>query len=242
MGKLTQKKNSDESNSSRTYDTAEIRHLSIEEQTRYRKDKVDMWLRLRKTEGMTAPAAAKIVGIPERTLYSWQKKPVPESTRPHNVRTRRNQECYDKLKQQVLKFRNENKSWGGMKIHARLEAVDHGLDMAVNRSMVCRIISELIREKKIKSYYSGTFAMPRTNEVETPPRHHAVPLPEKLISYAPGDVVQVDTMYVRTPSNRFWYQVNAICIYSRLSFSHIFEAHTAKNSAYHLKNFAKCPL
>ena len=37
MGKLTQKKNSDESNSSRTYDTAEIRHLSIEEQTRYRK-------------------------------------------------------------------------------------------------------------------------------------------------------------------------------------------------------------
>ena len=180
---------------------------------------------------MTAPAASKIVGIPDRTLYTWQKKPVPESTRPHNVRPRRNQECYDKLKKQVLKFRKKNKSWGGMKIHARFD----GLDQAINRSMVCRIISELTREKKIKSFYSGTFAKPRTNEVETPSRHHAIPLPDNLKSYAPGDVVQADTMYVRTPSNRFFYQVNAICIYSKLSFSHIFEAHTTKNSAYLLK-------
>ena len=198
-----------------------------------------MWLRLRKIEGKTSPAAAEIVGIPERTLYSWQKKPVPESTRPHNVRTRRNQEFYDKLKEQVLEIRKENESWGGMKIHARFEAIDHGLDMVINRSMVCRIISELIREKKIKSYYSGKFAKPRSNEVETPPRHHAIPVPDKLRSYAPGDVVQVDTMYVRTPSNRFWYQVNATCIYSRLSFSHIFEAHTAANSAYLLEKMLR---
>ena len=58
-----------------------------------------------------------------------------------------------------------------------------------------------------QSHYSGTFAKPRANEVETPPRHHAIPLPDKLQSYAPGNVVQMDTMYVRTPSNRFWYQV-----------------------------------
>ena len=163
-----------------------------------------MGLRLRETEGMTAPAASKIVGIPDRTLYTWKKKPVHESTRPHNVRPRRNQECYDKLKKQVLKFRKENKSWGGMKIHARID----GLDMAINRSMVCQIISELTREKKIKSFYSGAFAKPRTNEVETTPLHHAIPLPANLKSYAPGDVVQVDTMYVRTPSNQFFYQVN----------------------------------
>ena len=64
------KKNCDESNSSRTYDAASIRHLSKEEQTRYRKDKVDMWLRLREIEHKTSPEAAKLVGIPERTLYS----------------------------------------------------------------------------------------------------------------------------------------------------------------------------
>ena len=42
MGNLTQKKNSDEGNSSWTYDTMSIRHGSIEEHTRYRKDKVDL--------------------------------------------------------------------------------------------------------------------------------------------------------------------------------------------------------
>ena len=168
-------------------------------------------------------------------MYSWLQKQVPESTRPHKVRTRRNQEFYDKLKEQVLKLRKENKSWVGTKIHARFEARDQGLDRAINRSMVCRVISELIREKKLKLYSSGIFAKPRGNEVEPPPSHHAIPLPDKLLSYAPSDVVQGDMMNVSTLSNRFWYQVNPTCIYSRLSFSHIFEAHTAGNSAYLLK-------
>ena len=129
------------------------------------------------------------------------------------------------------------------KIHARMENLDNDPDMAINRLMVCRIISELIREKKIKSYYSGTFAKPRGNEVEPPPRHHAIPLPDNLLSYALGDVVQVDAMYVRIPSNRFWNQVNTTCIYSRLSFSHIFEAHTAEISAYLLeKIFSRAKL
>ena len=73
-----------------TYERASIRHPSIEEQTRYRKDKVDMWLRLRKTEGKTDSVAAKLVGEPERTLYSWLKRPIHELTLPHNVHTRRN--------------------------------------------------------------------------------------------------------------------------------------------------------
>ena len=127
---------------------------------------------------------------------------------------------------------------GCTKIHARLEARNHGLNLAINGEMVCRIILELIREKKkIKSYNIGTFANPRSNKVEPPPppRHDAILLPDKLLSYAPSDVVQVDTMYVRTPTNRFWYLVNPICIYSKLSFSHIFEAHTAENSAYLLE-------
>ena len=81
------------------------------------------------------------------------KKSVHESTRPHNVRTRREQEWYDRIKEQVLELREENKSWGGAKILAQLVVLDHGLNMAINRLMECRIISELIRENKIKSYY-----------------------------------------------------------------------------------------
>ena len=51
-----------------TYDTAGIRQLPIEEQVRYRKDKVDTWLRLR-ADGYTAEGAAEKVGVPVRILY-----------------------------------------------------------------------------------------------------------------------------------------------------------------------------
>ena len=62
--------------------------------------------------------------------------------------------------------------------------------------MVCRIISELIREKNIKSYYSGTFAKKRTTDTEKAPRAYGTPLPDELTNSAPSDVVQIDTMYV----------------------------------------------
>ena len=87
MGRKSRKKESSDNRNQRPYDMASIRHLSIEEQVRHRKVKLDIWLRLRENEGKTGSAAAKIVGIPERTLYSWLKKPIPESTRPHNFRT-----------------------------------------------------------------------------------------------------------------------------------------------------------
>ena len=76
--------------SSQTYDTAEIRHLSIEEQVRDWKDKVETRSRLR-ADGYTAASATEKVSIPVRTLYPWKRKSVPESTRPHNVRTRAGQ-------------------------------------------------------------------------------------------------------------------------------------------------------
>ena len=97
----------------------------------------------------------------------------------------------------MLKFRKKNKSWGETKIHVQLEALDHGLDMLVNRSVVCRIISESISEKNIKSYYSDTFAKHRANLVKTPAPHHGIILPNNLLSYAIGGV-QMNTMYVRT--------------------------------------------
>ena len=109
--------------SSQTYDTAEIRHLSIEELVRYRKDKVDTWLGLR-ADGYTAAEAAKKVSIPVRTLYEWKRKPIPESTRPHNVRTRADQEWYEEIKQKVLKLRTKRPNWGRVKLHEVMECTD----------------------------------------------------------------------------------------------------------------------
>ena len=81
----------------------------------------------------------------------------------------------------MLKFRKKNKSWVETKTNAQFEALDHGLDMLVNRSMVCRIFSESIRKKNIKSYHSDTYAKHRANSVKTPARDHGIPLPDNLL-------------------------------------------------------------
>ena len=183
--------------SSQTYDTAEIRHLSIDEQVRYRKDKVDTWLRLR-ADGYTAENAAKKVGIPVRTLYEWKRKPIPESTRPHNTRTRADQRRYKKLRDLVLKLRTKWPTWGRDKLYEFLTR--RGVNVC--RSMVGRIISELIKEREIASYFSGKFAKKRTSN--RPSRTHATPRPkEGLPSNEPGGVVQIDTTHHNIGSNRF---------------------------------------
>ena len=234
MGSLSQKATLENQNTARTYDTASIRSLSIEDQIRVRKDKVETWERIRKS-GSTAEEAAEQTGIPVRTLYEWKRKPIPGSTRPHHVRTRENQKQYEEQKTEVYKLRMKFRSWGGKKLQTYMENLGHEIKV----SKVCRIISELIREKKIKSYYSGTFAKPRNSQTGKALRAYAIALPEGLRSFGPGEVVQIDTLYFRVGPNRYIYIVNAICIYSKLAFSHVFEAHTAKNSAYLLKKLIR---
>ena len=183
--------------SSPTYETAGIRHLPIEEQVGYRKDKVDTWLRLR-ADGYTAEGATEKVRVPVRTLYEWKKKPIPESTRPHNVRNRADQRRYKKLRKIVLKLRTKWPTWGRVKLYEFLKR--RGVN--VYRSMVGRIISELIEEREVASYYSGKFARKRNNNRSS--RTHAAPRPkEGLPSTEPGGVVQIDTTYFNIGSNRF---------------------------------------
>ena len=52
------------------------------------------------------------------------------------------------------------------------------------------MISELIRERRIKLYNSAAFAKPRANVAQTEPRTRGNPLPYELISSALGDVAQ----------------------------------------------------
>ena len=216
---------------SRSYDVAAIRRFPLEEQRRIREDKVATWQRIRAQPKQNAETVAVLVGIPSRTLYYWQKNPIPKSTRPHNVRTRQNRKLYDERKAEVLKLRKKFQSWGAKKLHKYME----NLNIDISFEKVCRMISELNSEKKIKSHYSGTFAKERTSNTGKAPRVQATPRPVELTSNALGEVVQVDTMYVRTGPKRFLYHVNATCIYSKLSYVNILEAHTAKNSAYLLK-------
>lgn len=235
MGIVTQKNSSEIEVEKRLYDTAGIRSLSLEEQTLFRTNIVKTWRNLI-AEGLTAKGAAKVIGISYSTLNRWRKRPAPVSTRPHNVRSREDQFQYDQLKARVLSLRKKYSSWGGLKIHGYL--VLKGIK--VSSAMVCRMISELIQEKEVKSYYSGKHAKKRSKSDKSC-RPHAIPRPkEGLASNSPGEVVQIDTLFKRVlGTNRFVYQINAVCCYSKLSYSHVFSSITAKNATYLLKKLLR---
>ena len=78
--------------------------------------------------------------------------------------------------------------------------------------MTGRIISELICEKNIKSYYSGKFARKRgTGKV---PRKCAVVRPKDWKSNKPGEVVQIDTMYLNVSNTtEYIFHIYAIRLF-----------------------------
>lgn len=46
-------------------------------------------------EGLTQEAAAKALGKSKSTILRWRDNPRPRSTRPHTVRSKKDQERYD---------------------------------------------------------------------------------------------------------------------------------------------------
>ena len=96
---------------------------------------------------------AKKISITARTLTEWEKKPVPESTRPHNFRKREAPERYAELREKVVDFRQELKSWGRNKIHYLMTIAN----VSIRLAMVGRMLSELNKEGRVKSYF-GTLA------------------------------------------------------------------------------------
>lgn len=53
------------------------------------------------SEGLTQEAAAKAQSKSKSTILRWRKYPKSRSTRPHTVRSMKNQERYDLLKEEV---------------------------------------------------------------------------------------------------------------------------------------------
>ena len=230
MGSIPQKAPTETTEIKRPYDAAELRSLPREEQARQRQIYLKSWYAIRSCSNKSGREAAKEIGIPVRTLYEWKKKPVPESTRPHNFRKRKDPERYAELKDKVLDFRNERKSWGRHKIQYLMTVANFSISVA----MVGRMLSELIKEGLVKSYY-GTFAKPRRT-TPLPPRPYAEDRPENLESTQPGGVVQFDTMFVKNPkTKKYLYHINAICCFTRISFSLVFDKLTAHNASLLLK-------
>ena len=90
-------------------------------------DKVLRWRLGIADEGLTVKSSASLVGEPVANLYRWEKDPMVYSKRPKTVRQSK---WTPELVQAVKEVREENPTWGKLKIHARFK--ERNFDVSVS--------------------------------------------------------------------------------------------------------------
>lgn len=152
-----------------------------------RRDAVTRW-RQAIAKGLSAEDAAKAVGHPRSTLYRWEKEPQPKSRRPHRLRK---PTWSPALVQAVEELRADNPMWGKRKLAwlLRREGV------VVSISMIGRILSSLM-ERGVVTPVPTLRRKPGGRRFRIIGKRHARRLPKGLKPSRPGQIVQVDTMFV----------------------------------------------
>lgn len=165
-----------------------------------RQDTLARWRRAR-AHGLTAEHAAHAVGVSRATLYRWQRQAQPGSTRPHRLRAPRWRDS--PLIGMVEQLRAQYPMWGKRKLAVLLARNGQ----CVSVSTTGRILRQLMARGRIT-------AVPLLRR--KPGRHrfrliaaqrHARRLPKGTTPTQPGELVQIDTLFVNvapeTPLKHF---------------------------------------
>jgi putative transposase len=139
-------------------------------------------------DGLSSHAAARAVGVSRATLYRWTSRPEPLVRRPHRVRPRA---WSSELIEAVERLRGDFPLWGRAKLGPLLR--DQGF--VISDMSVGRIIASLVKRGVAEAVRTARKAM-KTRRW-TARRHHAVRLPKHLKATHPGDIVQIDTVFVQ---------------------------------------------
>jgi transposase InsO family protein len=151
-----------------------------------RRDAVARWHQARR-DGLTASQAAKAVGTPPSTLYRWAKDVPPKSRRPKTIRRTT---WTSTLVQAVEEWRLEEPTWGKAKIVVKLR--EEGF--TVSEATVGRILTHLVKRGAIEPVPAMRKAA-KTRKW-APQRRFAERLPKSAKATRPGQIVQLDTVYV----------------------------------------------
>jgi transposase InsO family protein len=138
--------------------------------------------------GLSAEAAARIVGVPRSTLYRWEKRLEPQSRRPHRPRK---PAWPPALVQAVEELRADNPMWGKRKLAVLLRR--EGWSVSV--SSIGRILKHLVR-RGVVTPVPTLRRKPGGRRFRLIGKRHARRLPKGLKPSRPGEIVQVDTMFV----------------------------------------------
>jgi len=157
-----------------------------------RRDAVARWHQARR-DGLTAVQAAKAVGTPLSTLYRWAKDAPVRSRRPNTIRKTA---WTTKLVQAVEEWRREEPTWGKAKIVVKLR--EQGF--TASEATIGRILAYLVKRGAIQPVPAMRKAA-RTRKW-TAKRRFAERLPKSAKPTEPGQIVQLDTVYVTLAPGR----------------------------------------
>jgi transposase InsO family protein len=157
-----------------------------------RRDAVARWQQARR-DGLGAEKAAAAVGHPPSTLYRWANSPTLKSRRP---KTTRKTTWTTQLVQAVEEWRLEEPTWGKAKIVVKLR--EQGF--TASEATVGRILAHLVKRGAIVPVPAMRKAA-KTRKW-TAKRRWAERLPKAAKPNRPGQIVQLDTVYVTLAPGR----------------------------------------
>lgn len=160
---------------------------SLSDEAAIRADAVRRWQRAR-AAGLPADAAAAAIGVSRATLYRWAKRPEPFSRRPRRMRRR---QWRPALAQAVEELRGDNPMWGKKKLAwlIRREGI------AVSTSTVGRILRSLM-DRGVVMPVPTLRRKPGGRRFRLVGKRYARRLPRGLKPTMPGQIVQIDTVFV----------------------------------------------
>jgi putative transposase len=152
------------------------------------------WMKLR-SYGLTAGQAAAGIDQSRSTLYRWAKAREPKSRRPHCLRQKT---WTPALMRAVERIRLDNPMWGKEKITVLLAREG----IAASVSTVGRILKSLM-ERGVVTPVPTLRRRPGGRRFRlTGKERHARRLPKGLKPTRPGELVQVDTLFVNVAPNK----------------------------------------
>jgi transposase InsO family protein len=186
-----------------------------------RRDALARWATAR-AHGLTAHAAAAVVGVPASTLYRWQKQAMPGSRRPRHPRKAK---WPTDLVQAVERLRLDFPMWGKDKIAPLLAREG----FKTSASTVGRILKALVARGVVEPV--PLIRRAKTRYARKSKRKWAQRLPRDIAATKPGGLVQLDTVHLSLGSGNPVRQFTAYCPIAKWTVAKAYRRATASAAA-----------
>lgn len=184
-----------------------------------RRDLVARW-RGAMAKGLSAEDAAKAVAVPRSTLYRWERRPQLQSRRPHS---RRRPQWPIQIVQAVEHLRADNPMWGKRKLAWFLRR--DGLTVSI--STVGRILKSLMQRGAVTPVPTLRRRPGGRRFRFTARERYARRLPKGMKPSRPGELVQIDTLFVNVRPDKAIKHFTAYCPVAKWTVGHIATKATA---------------